>query len=103
MPIALDHLRGLNARDQRIVVDTIDDQLTYQPDVVTRHRKPLEPNDLATWELRIGDFRAFYDILQTEQTEDQAGETIGEPVVTILAVGFKMGSRLFVGGEEIEL
>lgn len=55
MPIALEHLRGLSARDQRTILDTVDEQLRHEPDSPTRRRKPLRPNALAAWELQIGD------------------------------------------------
>lgn len=90
-PDARDHLRSLRARDLRIVVDAIAEQLTHQPDQPTQRRKPLEDNPIAPWELRIGDFRAFYDIHEDEQR------------VVIVAIGRKIHDRLWIGGEEIEL
>jgi mRNA-degrading endonuclease RelE of RelBE toxin-antitoxin system len=59
MPLAMEHLRGLTACQQRIVLDTVDEQLTHEPHVPTRNRKRLRPNKLATWELRIADLRVF--------------------------------------------
>ena len=97
MPIALEHLRGLTARQQRDVLDTVEQQLTHEPNVPTRNRKALRPNKLATWELRIGDLRVFYDI------ELKESESRLEAVVVILAVGLKRGDRLWIGNEEIEL
>jgi mRNA-degrading endonuclease RelE of RelBE toxin-antitoxin system len=88
---ARDHLRAIRKRDQQIVIDGIALQLTHQPDQPTVHRKPLETNPLAPWELRIGDFRVFYDINPEEQ------------VVIVLAVGQKTHNRLVIGGQEIEL
>jgi mRNA-degrading endonuclease RelE of RelBE toxin-antitoxin system len=90
-PDAHDHLRVLRKRDQRIVVDAIADQLAHQPDQPTAHRKPLEDNPIAPWELRVGDFRVFYDI----DREDQA--------IVVLAVGQKIHNRLRIGGEEVDL
>jgi len=90
-PDARDHLRLLRKRDQQIIVDAIAAQLTHQPDQPTAHRKPLEDNPLAPWELRIGDDRVFYDINHDDQ------------VVVIMAVGQKIHNRLLIGGEEIEL
>jgi len=46
-PDAEDHLRFLTARQQAIVLDTVDEQLTHQPTVETRNRKPMCPNPLA--------------------------------------------------------
>ena len=60
-------LAGLRAADRATVLDRIDEQLTHQPDVATRNRKPLPglvpPWDHVPpiWELRVGEFRVFYD------------------------------------------
>jgi mRNA-degrading endonuclease RelE of RelBE toxin-antitoxin system len=91
-PDAEGHLRALTARRRAIVFDTIDEQLVDQPGVETRNRKPMRPNPLAPWELRIGDLRVYYDI--EEQPEQR---------VMILAVGVKDRNRLIIGGEEVEL
>ena len=91
MPVAIGHLRHLTADEQSRVLDGVDEQLTHEPDVRTRNRKPMEGNALAEWELRIGDLRVFYDVERHPDT------------VVILAVGIKRRNRLWVGGEEIEL
>ena len=91
-PDAEDHLRGLNARQQAIVLDTVDEQLKYQPTVETRNRKPMRPNPIAPWELRIGNLRVYYDV-----------EEEPEPVVYIRAVGVKERNRVRIGKEVIEL
>jgi mRNA-degrading endonuclease RelE of RelBE toxin-antitoxin system len=90
-PRAQEHLKRLRKRDQRIIVDAIGVQLTHQPDQPTPHRKLLEESPLAPWELRVGDFRVFYDI-------DREGET-----VVVVAIGQKTHDRLRIGGQEIEL
>lgn len=41
-------LKQLSARDQRIIVDAIDNQLRCQPDHPTRNRKRLRENPLAS-------------------------------------------------------
>jgi mRNA-degrading endonuclease RelE of RelBE toxin-antitoxin system len=89
---AEDHLRVLTARQQAIVLDTVDEQLAYQPTVETRNRKPMRPNPLAPWELRIGNLRVYYDV-----------EEEPEPVVYIRAVGVKERNRVRIGREVIEL
>ena len=91
-PDAEDHLRTLTTRQQRIVLDAVDEQLVHQPTVETRNRKPMRPNPLAPWELRIGNLRVYYDIEQEP-----------ERVVIVLAVGLKLRKRVRIGGEEIEL
>jgi mRNA-degrading endonuclease RelE of RelBE toxin-antitoxin system len=90
-PAAETHLRALAARDRVIVLDSVDEQLGQQPTVATRNRKPMRPNLLAPWELRIGDLRVYYDV-------EESGRT-----VTVLAVGIKDRNRILIGGEEIEL
>jgi len=85
-------LRALTARQQGIVLDTVDRQLTQQPVVETKNRKPMRPNPLASWELRIGKLRVYYDI---EEEDVQ--------VVYIVAIGVKERNRLWIGGEEIDL
>jgi mRNA-degrading endonuclease RelE of RelBE toxin-antitoxin system len=55
------HLRALTKRQQMIVLKTVERQLQYQPNVETRNRKPMRPNPLAPWELRIGTLRVYYD------------------------------------------
>ena len=57
-----DHLRCLTARQRSTVFDEVNQQLTYEPTVETRNRKPLRPNPLASWELRIGDLKVYYDV-----------------------------------------
>ena len=91
-PDAEDHLRGLTARQQTIVLDTVDVQLVHQPTVETRNRKPMQPNPIAPWELRIGNLRVYYDV-----------EEDPEPEVYIRAVGVKERNRVRIGKEVIEL
>jgi mRNA-degrading endonuclease RelE of RelBE toxin-antitoxin system len=91
-PDAEDHLQVLTARQQRIVLDTVEKQLTHQPTVETRNRKPMRPNPLAPWELRIGNLRVYYDV-----------EEEPEPVVYVRAVGIKERNRVRIGKEVIEL
>lgn len=89
---AIEHLKVLTARQQRIVLDAVDQQLQYEPLVETRNRKPMEPNSLATWELRVDNLRVYYNV---------EGENIY--VVYIQAVGVKIRNRVRIGKEEIEL
>lgn len=61
-------LRDLRAYDRSWIIDTIEEQLRYQPTKETRNRKLLEgfgpqwENVHPIWELRVGDFRVFYDV-----------------------------------------
>jgi hypothetical protein len=53
-----EHRAALEARQRAIVLDQVDIQLEHEPTVVTRNRKPLQPNPLARFELRNGELRA---------------------------------------------
>lgn len=75
-----------------MVFDAVDEQLTHQPAAETRNRKPMRPNALAPWELRLGDLRVYYDV-----------EVDPERLVTVLAVGVKERNRVLIAGEVIEL
>jgi mRNA-degrading endonuclease RelE of RelBE toxin-antitoxin system len=90
-PDAAGQLRSLRKRDQQIVVDAVAVQLTNEPDKPTTKRKPLDDNRIAPWELRVGNFRVFYDFNRDDQS------------VIIVAVGEKSHNRLQIGGEEIDL
>ena len=81
-------MRDLSAYDRAIVVGVIDVQLIHTPSEETRHRKQIEATALGAWELRVGDFRVFYDVLESES------------VVLIHAIGVKSHNRLTVGGKE---
>lgn len=82
----------LRARERATVLDAIERQLAHEPLVMTRHRKPLRPNPLAPWELRVGSLRVFYEVTATDPT-----------VVRVLAVGQKVRNVLRIGGREIIL
>ena len=58
----------------------------------TPNRKPLRPNPLALWELRIGDLRVYYDV-----------EEDPEPQVAIVAIGIKRRNRVYIAGELYDL
>ena len=68
-----DDLDTMRPFDRRRVRDTIIEQLTYEPNVETRNRKPLGyiptewdiSNEL--WELRVGEFRVFYEFELNEK------------------------------------
>jgi mRNA-degrading endonuclease RelE of RelBE toxin-antitoxin system len=88
---ARDHLGQLRRRDQRIIVGAVEVNLSNEPDHQTRRRKKLADKVFAPWELRVANFRVFYDV----HREDRR--------VVVIAIGQKTHNRLVVGGEEIEL
>ena len=86
------HLEAMTAGERSMALDAIEQQLAHDPLVETRNRKPLRPNPIAPWELRIGKLRAFYEVVP------------GDPgVVRIAAVGKKERNILRIAGKEIEL
>jgi mRNA-degrading endonuclease RelE of RelBE toxin-antitoxin system len=91
-PEVLDHLRRFSKRDQGFILDAIQRQLGNEPMVETRHRKRLTANPVAPWELRIGNYRVYFE-LQEEP----------ERLVRIVAVGLKIREKVFIGGVEVKL
>jgi mRNA-degrading endonuclease RelE of RelBE toxin-antitoxin system len=74
------------------VLDAVEKQLLFQPDVETRNRKPMRPNPLAPWELRIGNLRVYYDFKNKP-----------ERVVYIRAIGIKDRNNVRIGQEVMKL
>lgn len=91
-PETEEHFRVLTARQQSMVLDMVERQLQHQPTIETRNRKPMRPNPVAPWELRIGNLRVYYDV------EDEP-----EHVVYIRAVGIKERNKVKIGKEVINL
>jgi len=84
-------LATLSKRQQVIVLNSVREQLETEPTLRTRNRKPLRPNRLAGWELRIGNLRVFYDVDETEVFVD------------VKAIGVKIRNDVFIAGEVFEL
>ena len=80
-PPSREHLAALRAGQRATVLDEVDVQLLHQPTVVTRNRKPLQPNPLARFELRIAELRVYYEVDEERR------------VVEIRAVGIKDRDR----------
>jgi len=93
---ALDDLAHFRKPERQMILDEIDHQLTYEPILETKNRKHLHPNQLAEWELRIGKYRIFYDVIEP-------AETAAIQSVKIEAVGFKKHNKLFIRGKEFKL
>jgi hypothetical protein len=75
-----------------MVLDAVGTQLVHEPTVETRNRKPMRPNPVAPWELRIGNLRVYYDV-----------ETEPERVVYVRAAGIKLRNRVRIGKDVIGL
>jgi len=91
-PATVPHLKALTARQQAIVLDGVTRHLSADPMVETRHRKPMRPNPLAPWELRLGNLRVYFDIVSEP-----------EPVVVVLAVGVKERNTVRLGKTVVNL
>ncbi len=68
VPSALMELESVRIFDRRRIVQAIEEQLAHEPTATTRNRKmlpdlqPSFPCEPPIWELRVGDFRVFYDV-----------------------------------------
>lgn len=82
------HLAGLTARERATLLDELEHRLVHSPTTETRNRKPMRPNPVAPWELRIGPLRVYYDVSEEPM-----------PLVTIRAIGIKVRNRVRIGGE----
>jgi mRNA-degrading endonuclease RelE of RelBE toxin-antitoxin system len=91
-PATVAHLKALTARQQSIVFDGVSRHLSTPPIEETRHCKPMRPNPIAPWELRLGNLRVYFDIV-----------TEPEPVIVVLAVGVKDRNLVRIGKRAIEL
>ncbi len=80
-----EQLRSLRSHQRATVLQAIEIQLSHEPIRPTRNRKPLRPNPIAPWELRVGDLRVFYDAPHDMKN-----------VVIVLAIGEKRGDRLVI-------
>lgn len=90
-PSANEDLEWFRKPEQRIIIDATMEQLSHEPMTLTRNRKPLRPNPIAAWAIRIGDYRVYYDI-------DPPAS-----LVTVRAVGFKDHNVLLIRGKEVIL
>ena len=90
VPSADEDLDYYEVRAQTVILDAIGTCLESDADVESKRRKRLRANPLAPWELRIGDYRVFYEIR-------------AEGLVRVLAVGHKVHNELFIRGERVEI
>jgi len=76
--------------ERQMIADGIALFLTEDANVKTRKRKSLRPNRIAPWELRLDEYRVFYDLEE-------------ENLVKIVAVGHKEHNDLYIRGKKVEL
>ena len=85
-PHAAEQIRRLRRVDAVAVLDAIEAHLRYEPDRVSRSRiKRLRARTTATYRLRVGNFRVFYDVVEAE--------------VVVIAVLHKRDTAAFYEGE----
>jgi mRNA-degrading endonuclease RelE of RelBE toxin-antitoxin system len=83
-------LLALGRAERVRVLDAVERQLGHQPLQETRNRKPLRPNPVAPWELRVGPMRVFYEVSPGR-------------VVRVVAVGRKERNVLRIGKREVRI
>jgi mRNA-degrading endonuclease RelE of RelBE toxin-antitoxin system len=79
------------AFERKIIASEIRTQLTFQPSHETKNRKRLRDNPIASWEIRFGKYRVFYEVDESSRK------------VIIVAVGHKEHNTLFVRGQEVRV
>ena len=88
---ALADLKWFKKHEQNLILDGIEANLRYEPTVETRNRATLRANQTAEWKLRLGNFRIYYDVAIVAQ------------VVSIEAIGLKIGNLVLFGGRASDL
>ncbi|MEQ8957731.1 MAG: type II toxin-antitoxin system RelE/ParE family toxin [Coleofasciculus sp. C2-GNP5-27] len=92
-PTAANHIRAYRKFAQKIILDSIEAQLSDEPTLETRNRKRLGENELSDWELRVDNYRVFYDVVIEDDSR----------IVQIKAVGHKEHNTLYIGGKEVQI
>ncbi len=90
VPSADEDLEYYEVREQRIILSAIGTFLEVDADVESRRRKRMRSDRLGRWELRVGDYRVFYEIT-------------AENVVRVLTVGHKTHNELFIRGRRADV
>jgi len=84
-------LSQYTAFERKLIVSGIREQLTDQPLIETKNRKPLRDYPIASWELRIGKYRVFYEVDDTVHT------------VSVVSVGHKEHNVLLIRDQEVQI
>jgi mRNA-degrading endonuclease RelE of RelBE toxin-antitoxin system len=90
-PEAISHLDALRNFDRQAILHSVDEHLTIDPIAVTRRKKLMRTNLIASGELRTGNFRIYYDV------------DVDQAAVLIRAIGVKVHNRVFIAGEPADL
>lgn len=84
-------LSYFTAHERKRILQGIREQLSHEPLQETRNRKKLRENPIAPWELRIGKYRVFYEVVQDIVT------------IGVVAVGYKQHNTLYIRGKRVAL
>ena len=87
---AEDDLAWFRPGERKIIYDATMRILATEAETESKKRKRLRPNPLAPWELRLGKYRVFYEVVEGSK-------------VRALAIGHKEHNDLFIRGERAEL
>lgn len=90
-PQAIEDLKYFKKHEQQQILSEISVQLRYEPSVETRNCKRTRPNSIAGWELRIAEFRVFYNVEEQVQ------------IVEIKRIGEKEGNTFLFRGQQEDL
>lgn len=92
---ARDDMKQLRFRvfEIRQIVNAVDEQLTYEPDRTSKQKKMIRPEESLpfehlepVWQLRVGEYRVFYDVDKRQPCEEASEHGEYEGVVSIRAV-----------------
>jgi len=84
-------LSFFTAFERKIIVTGIKQQLLHEPLNETKNRKRLRENPIASYELRIGWYRVFYDVVE---------DTV---IVTVVSIGKKENHILYIRNKEVKI
>ncbi len=90
-PSAEDDLNYYSRYARNIIVKAIFAYLQTEATIPSRKKKRLRPNPIAPWELKIGEYRVFYEVEEENQ------------IINILAIGHKEHNDLYVQGRRVDL
>ena len=91
-PDAREDIRYFKPYEQRIISQGIRTYLTHDAFVESKHRKQLDENPIAPWEVRVGHYRIFY------KPDDEDPDSI-----VIVSVGHKEHNQLVIRGRKVQL
>jgi mRNA-degrading endonuclease RelE of RelBE toxin-antitoxin system len=84
-------LTHYTAFERKIITTAMRTNLPQLPSRETKNQKQLRDNPIASWELRAGRYRIFYEV------DEKAHYVI------IIAVGHKEHNRLLIKGTEVRI